>query len=190
MNPNGYLPEIPGWESLTEKEREEVTRRHLLCGCLCYPLAVVLGLLLCFLLLGCATEEPMVKTETHTVHHWHTDTLRQTDSIIDRQTMIVREVDSATMAQYGIQLKDMQRAWLVESDRLQRELSRLRESKADTVVMRDSIPYPVEVIKVKEVAKPLTWWQQTRIHVGGIVIFLLIIFAAVKIIRRKWRYKI
>jgi hypothetical protein len=45
------------------------------------------------------------------------------------------------------------------------------------------VPYPVEV--VKEVAKPLTWWQQARMHVGGIVIFGLIIFVSAKIIRRK-----
>jgi len=45
------------------------------------------------------------------------------------------------------------------------------------------VPYPVEV--VKEVEKPLTWWQQARMFVGGIVIFGLIIFASVKIIRWK-----
>jgi hypothetical protein len=179
-NPYGYQPEIPEWESMNEKEREEVTRKHILCGCLCYPLALALALLLSFLLFGCATKAPTVTTETHTVHHWHTDTVRQTDSIIDRQTTLIREVDSATMAQYGIQLKSMQRAWLVESDRLQRELSRLRESKADTVVIRDSIPYPVEVVKEK--VKPLAWWQTALMVIGAIatLVFLLRIFNAIK----------
>lgn len=132
-----------------------------------------------WLLSSCTTTKYVPVTETHTEHHWHTDTVRQTDSIIDHRTTLIREVDSATMARYGIQIKDMQRAWLIETDRLQRELSRLRETKADTVTVRDSIPYPVEVDR--EVARPLTWWQQTRMHVGGIVIFLLIIFVVRKI---------
>jgi len=34
---------------------------------------------------------------------------------------------------------------------------------------------------VKEVPARLTWWQQARMHVGGIVIFLLIILAGRKI---------
>lgn len=171
MNPYGYRPEIPGWESMTEKEHEEVSRKHMLCGCLCYPLVLVLALLLSFLFFGCASGVPTVVTETHTEHHWHTDTVRQRDSIIDRQTTTIREVDSATMAKFGVQMKSMQRAWLVESERLQRELSQLRESKTDTVVMRDSIPYPVEVVKVKEKDKPLAWWQTALMIIGVIAIF-------------------
>lgn len=181
MNPYGYMSEIPGWESMTEEEREEVTRKHVLCGCLCYPLAFVLALLLSFLFLGCASGVPTVMTGTHTVHHWHTDTVRQTDSVIDHQTTLIREVDSATMAEYGVQMKSMQRAWLVESDRLQRELSRLRESKADTVFVRDSIPYPVEVVKA--VWKPLAWWQTALMVIGVIatLVFSLGYINAIKI---------
>lgn len=148
--------------------------------------AAYLFMLICSAMCSCTTTEYIAVPEVH--EHWHhsTDTVTHTDSVIDRQTTLIREVDSATMAQHGIQLKQMQRAWLIETNRLQRELSELRQSHTDTIHERDSIPYPVEV--VKEVAKPLTWWQQTLMHVGGIVIILLIIFAAVTIIRRKWRY--
>lgn len=112
-----------------------------------YLLAITIALLLGLLLTGCTTTEYVPVPEVH--EHWHhtTDTVRQTDSIIDRQTTTIREVDSATMAQYGIQMKDMQRAWLIETNRLQRELSELRETHTDTVHERDSIPYPVEVVK-------------------------------------------
>jgi hypothetical protein len=167
---------------MNEKEREEVTRKHMLCGCLCYPLALALALLLSFLLLGCASGVPAVTTETHTVHHWHTDTVRQTDSIIDRQTTTIREVDSATMARFGIQMKDMQRAWLIETSRLQRELSELRQSHTDTIHERDSIPYPVEVVKVKEVEKPLSWWEKAlrAIGVTATLLFFLRLFNAIK----------
>ena len=77
------------------------------------------------------------------------------------------------MAQYGIQLKDMQRAWLVETNRLHRELSELKKTRADTIHERDSIPVPYPVEVVKEVAKPLTWWQQTRLHIANIILWLI-----------------
>jgi hypothetical protein len=141
--------------------------------------AVILGLLLCALLSSCTTTKYVTVPEVH--EHWHhsTDTIHKTDSIIDRQTTTIREVDSATMARYGIQLKDMQRAWLIETNRLQRELSELRQSHTDTIHERDSIPYPVEV--TKEVPAPLTWWQQARLHLANIVLYLLLIILAWKI---------
>ena len=144
-----------------------------------YLLGIALVVLIGWLLMGCTTTKYVTVPEVH--EHWHhsTDTIHKTDSVIDRQTTTIREVDSATMAQYGIQMKDMQRAWLIETDRLQRELSKLRQAHTDTIHERDSIPYPVEV--TKEVPAQLSWWQQARMHVGGIVIFMLIIFAVWKI---------
>ena len=41
------------------------------------------------------------------------------------------------------------------------------KSKTDSV----PVPYPVEVIK--EVDKPLTWWQRTRMHGGDVLLALL-----------------
>ena len=122
-----------------------------------------LVILAALLLVGCKTEYLTVP-EVHEFWHHTTDTIHKTDSIIDHQTTTIREVDSATMAKYGIQMKDMQRAWLIETNRLQRELSELRQSHTDTIHERDSIPYPVEV--EKEVPAQLTWWQQTRMHLG------------------------
>lgn len=180
-NPNdnwmqtGYDP----YKGMTDDERMKA-------GCaqvIGTVVGVIIAMAVCALLGSCRTTEYVPVKEVH--EHWHhsTDTIHQTDSIIDRQTTTIREVDSATMAQYGIQMKDMQRAWIIETSRLQRELSELRQSHADTIHERDSIPYPVEV--VREVPAELTWWQQTRMGVGGIVIFGLIIFVAVKIIWRK-----
>ena len=42
---------------------------------------------------------------------------------------------------------------------------------------RDSIPYPVEVIK--EVPAKLTWWQQTRLHLANIVLWLLALLSII-----------
>jgi hypothetical protein len=51
--------------------------------------------------------------------------------------------------------------------------------RTDTIYQskRDSIPYPVEVIK--EVPAQLTWWQQTRLHLANIVLWLLVVLAVI-----------
>lgn len=145
---------------------------------------IIQALLLLTAMGSCTTTKYVTVPEVH--EHWHhtTDTIHKTDSIIDRQTTTIREVDSATMAQYGIQMKDMQRAWLIETNRLQRELSELRQSHTDTIHERDSIPYPVEV--KKEVPAQLSWWQQTRIHLANIMLWLLGIGGALFILKKKF----
>jgi hypothetical protein len=138
-------------------------------------LRIIQALLLLTAMGSCTTTKYVTVPEVHEYWHHTTDTIHQTDSVIDRQTMTIREVDSATMARYGIQMKDMQRAWLIETNRLQRELSELRQTHTDTIHERDSIPYPVEV--VKEVPAQPSWWQRFLMHVGGITSSLLLIVA-------------
>lgn len=135
------------------------------------------------MLASCKQTEYVQVPEVH--EHWHhqTDTIRQTDSIIDSHTLIVREVDSATMAKMGLQMQGMQRAWLIESNRLRQEIKELRQSKSDTVTIRDSIPYPVEVIK--EVPASLTWWQQIRLHIANTALYVLALLFFILIIRYK-----
>ena len=140
-------------------------------GCLqllIYFAVVALALVVCSLFSSCKTTE-FVNLPEHTEHHYHTDSVSHTDSIIDRSTVIVREADSATMAAYGIALSGMQRAWLVESSQLRREIERMRETKTDTVTVRDSIPYPVEVVKeVPALRKKTLCWLG--------IIFVLTVF--------------
>ena len=92
------------------------------------------------------------------------------------------QLDSAAMAAYGIRLQKAERAWLIQTDRLQRELSELKESKSDTVIKRDSVPYPVEVIK--EVPAELSWWQTARIYLANILLYAILIFGIIKL--GKW----
>jgi hypothetical protein len=143
--------------------------------------AAILG----WLLMGCTTTRYVPVTETHTEHHWHTDTVRERDSTHTERETIIREVDSASMAKYGIQMQANQRAWLVLQREMENRLRELEHMTAQRDTVRDSIPvpYPVE----NQVPTPLTWWQQTRMHVGGIVIFLLIIFVVWKIYVREKR---
>lgn len=137
------------------------------------------------LLAGCRTQYVPV-AETHTEHHWHTDTVRQVDSVLTEKTTLIREVDSATMAKYGISLKQMERAWLIETERLNREISRLQSRKSDTIHVVDSVPK----IVVKEVERKQSLKDRLSTFVTDactgviIIVFLILLFRLIKGLRR------
>ena len=138
-------------------------------------IAMTVAMYLC----SCTTTRVVTVPEVHEVHHHHTDSVFKRDSVIDHKTTTIRELDSAAVAQYGIKLENAERAWLIQTDRLQRELSELKEAKSDTVIQRDSVPYPVEV--VKEVPRQKSWFERTMFSVGIIALMALALFLAMKI---------
>lgn len=151
-NPNdpwmntGYDP----FKGMSEDERMKA-------GCLqgvAFFVMLIVGLALCALLGSCTT------TKYVPVPEYHTDTLRIShntrDSIyVHDSTYIKENGDTMLIERWHTQWRD----------RIVRDT--IYQSK------RDSIPYPVEV--TKEVPAELTWWQQARMHVGGIVIYGLLI---------------
>jgi len=172
-NPNepwfntGYDP----YKGLNEKERMKA-------GCMqsvAFIAMLIVGLALCALFGSCTTTKYVPVTETHTEHHWHTDSVKERDSVHTENTTIIREVDSAAMARYGIQMQANQRAWLVLQREMEQRLRELEHMTATRDTIHDSIPvsHPVEVIK--EVPAKLTWWQQTRLHLANILIYLILI---------------
>jgi hypothetical protein len=117
----------------------------------------------------------MTVPEVHNFYHHNTDSVFINDSVIDRQTTIIREVDSATMAQFGIQMERQQKAWLVQNEKLMKEISMLKQSKNDTVHIRDSIPvpYPVEKkVTAKERLGYLTNDLIVILCLGGVVLLI------------------
>lgn len=168
-------PHIDPYKGLTDEER-------MLSGCLqgaMYVLAIVVGLILCVILFGsCTTTEYVPVIETHENHHWHTDSVKEKDSVIHETTTTIMQLDSAAMAKYGIQLKSAERAWLVQTSELERRIQELAKMVQDKDSVHDSIPVPYPVTEYIE--KELTWWQQLRIHLGGILIFLAVILAFIK----------
>ena len=98
-------------------------------------------------LAGCKQTEFVPVVETHDVHHWHTDSVKQKDSVYHEKTTTIMQLDSAAMARYGIQLKSAERAWLVKTAELELQIERLMAMSATKDSVHDSIPYPVEVIK-------------------------------------------
>lgn len=130
-------------------------------------------ILFLFLLASCATKTvtvEKVRTETIEKH----DTLELRDTIHHETNTIIREVDSAMMAQYGIKLDGLQKAWLIERDNLLKEISRGREVSIVRDTLRDSIPVPYPVEKIVEVEKPLTWWQKMWQFLGKAMMVVLV----------------
>ena len=183
-NPNdnwmqtGYDP----YKGMTDNERMKT-------GCaqaIGTVVGVIIAMVVCALLGSCTTTKYVPITETHTEHHWHTDSVKERDSTHTERNTIIRELDSAAMARYGIQMESNQRAWLVLQREMENRLRELEHMTAQRDTVHDSIPYPVEV--TKEVPAQLTWWQQTRIHIGGIVFWLLLLLAVIWIGKRHFRH--
>lgn len=152
-------------------------------------LMMVVGftVLLCVItmLSGCKPLQKVVTVpEVHEQHHWHIDSVIKHDSVFRDRKTVIRELDSAKMAQYGIQLKQAERAWLVETNELRREVERLSAMSANRDTVRDSIPKPYPVY----VEKQLTWYQNSKLKFSEIVIgIFFIIIMLVFIYRRRPR---
>lgn len=136
----------------------------------CGPTLMCFIILIVLCLIGCKQTEyvPVVETHTETVHHH--DTVKQVDSTHTEITTIIREVDSAMMAQYGIQLKAQERAFLIQTDKLQKEISRLKEIQRDSVAKQDSVPK----IVINEVEKKQSFWDRIHMFFSDVVMFLII----------------
>ena len=151
--------------------------------CCAWALWMCVLLMIALWLTSCTTTRVVTVPEVHEVHHHHTDSVFQRDSVIDHKTTTIRELDSAAVAQYGIKLEKAERAWLIQTERLQREISELKEAKSDTVIQRDSVPYPVEVEVIKEVPRKSTWFERIMFCTGIVSILCLILFVAKKMER-------
>ena len=162
-------------QGMTDEERMKA-------GCLhgaCFIITFIVILAVCALLSSCTTTEYVPITETHTEHHWHTDSVKERDSTHTERKTIIREVDSAAMARYGIQMQSNQRAWLILQREMENRLRELERMTAQRDTVRDSIPVPYPVEVVREVPAELTWWQQARLHLANIVLYAIAIFVAV-----------
>ena len=171
---NGYDP----YKGMSDEEKMKV-------GCL--QLAgiisgIILALLICALFNSCTTTKYVPVTEQHTEHHWHTDSVKERDSTHTERNTIIRELDSAAMARYGIQMQANQRAWLVLQREMEQRLRELEHMTATHDTIHDSIPapYPVEV----KVPAELTWWQEARLHLANIMLYMLLIVGIIWIAKK------
>jgi len=142
------------YKGLSDKER-------MLAGCL--HVFILMGTFIVALLI-CALFGSCTMTKYVPVPEYHTDTVR----IVQHQRDSIYLSDSIYVSDF------------VRDDTVYKTIERWRTKyieriSHDTLYQSkvDSIPYPVEVIK--EVPAKLTWWQQTRLHLANILLYLLLI---------------
>ncbi len=148
--------------------------------------AILLVILIILVVLGfcsCTTTQYVPVTEQHTEHHWHTDSVKERDSIHTENTTIIREVDSAAMAKYGIQMRNNQRAWLVLQREMEQRLRELEHMTANHDTIRDSIPVPVPVEVIKEVPRQRSTTEKALAGLGMLTLLGGIIWIAWKLKR-------
>jgi hypothetical protein len=146
-------------------------------GCFWSFMMFILTMCVALFMLSCKTEYIPVET-SHTEHHWHTDSIKEVDSVIHERHTTIMQLDSVAMAQYGIKLKNAERAWLVKSWELERQIESLQRLTAIRDTIRDTISVPIPV------EKKLSKWQQAKVDWGGwamlgvlVVIILFFVFA-------------
>lgn len=149
-------------------------------GCFYSLLGVVIIIIVLLSLSGCKTQYIPVET-IRTEYQNHTDTIHRTDSIVREKETIIREADSALVAQLGLQLKDNEKAILILKRELERQTNKEFEHSTDTVVKTDSIqvPYPVE--------KKLSKWEEIKMLTGEVsmVFCLFLVFVVILLMKRK-----
>jgi hypothetical protein len=139
-------------------DREEQTVGDMLLG-------FILGLIACLLITMCSS---CTTTKYVTVPEYHTDTVMvnkvQKDSVfLHDSTYVYEKGDTFYTERWHTKyvLKELHDTTYI--------------SKRDTI----PAPYPVE----KEVPAELTWWQQTRLHIANILLYLLAICGVIWIVK-------
>lgn len=136
------------------------------------------------LMLTSCSPKVVTVPEVHDHHHWHTDSVHQTDSVIHEKQTTIMQLDSAAMAKYGIRLNQAERAWLIKTEELQRQIERLESMTADKDTVRDSIPYPVYIKKELTIRDKFSIYLQCMGIVLGILLVCIIIWLITK-----WTHK-
>lgn len=129
-------------------------------------IGILLGLLACLLITMCSS---CTTTKYVTVPEYHTDTLWQNHTLHDSiymhdSTYVYEKGDTFLMEKWHTKYV-------------------LKEVHDTTYISKtDSVPVPVPA--TQEVPAELTWWQQTKMYVGAIVIFGLLIALFINIFIR------
>lgn len=157
------------YDDMTDEEKMKVGCLHLFVVILMF----FVGIIVCLMLGSCTTTKYVKVPEIHDQHHWHTDSIHQTDSIIKENTTTIMQLDSSAMAEYGIRLKGAERAWLVKTAELDRQIQKLAKITQEKDSVRDSIPIIVPTPIEVKVPAELSKWQSFRMTIGNIVLFLI-----------------
>lgn len=151
-------------------------------GCSELVIAVVAGLLICFIISLCSckaqreiqierVEVPVVVNQEHTVESVKIDHVR--DTLIQRDSVYHYIKGDTTIIERWHYLQ-----------------STGQLIRVDTLIRVDSVQVPVEVVReklvteVKEVPRPFSWWQKTLMGAGGLALISLLLLIAYKFRKR------
>ena len=121
---------------------------------------MLVGLMLCSLFTSCKSHEPTI------VERVRTDTVRITQQ--QRDSIYLRDSIFVNQWQNGDTIFQIRDRWHTQY---------VMKERTDTFYKAkvDSVPVPYEVIK--KVPAELTWWQQARLHLANIVLWVILIIA-------------
>lgn len=152
-------------------------------GCSELIVAFILSLVICFVITCCVgckphkevvteyVEQPVVVTQEHHTESVRVDIVRDT---IHQRDSIYHYINGDTT--------------IIE--RWHYYTNNNQQVRVDTLVKVDSVQVPVEVVRVKEVAKVeevnrLKWWQRLLMSIGGLALIAVCIMGAYKMGKRK-----
>lgn len=162
-NPNDYWQGQDPYNGLSDDERMKV-------GCMQLAsiiFSVILALLLFALFNSCSTQRVV------TVERRTTDTMMMLNSIRD-SIYLHDSIYVSDFVRTDTVFRTVERWHTQYRDRWQHDT--IYKSRTDSVPV--PVPTPVEV------PAKLTWWQQTRMHIGGIVLAVLGLYIAFILIKK------
>lgn len=132
---------------------------------------------------------PVYTTDSTANSHKEKETIH--DTTIIEKTTIIREADSALLAQLkamGIKVSDYERMLVIMQQQLTSQIRNQQMQNSDTATRIREVEKPVPVEVEVEVEKPLAWWQKILMWIGSIAIlaiaFLIIYTLRIKQIKR------
>lgn len=140
---------------------------------------------------GCKTVKVIEQVPVYihdTTHVKHTEYIFRTDTLINNTETIIREAnagDSALLARLGLQLKDNERTILVLRNELLEKIQQLDHGQQDSAYQYNERPITVAHTEIKEVEKPLRWWQNGLMWMGVVGLIGLMGVVGWKILKRR-----
>lgn len=208
-NPNDPWMHDP-YKGLTDEERIGAGCFHIVL----MMIGALTALILCAIFTGCSSPRTITNTSDHRLDDrleridslltnrtviqqdsvWRESVMRQFQSIRERSdTNRTTVVDTAgNVIREKIIINNI-RETNSETDKYEREVLKNRIERLDSTVnlMRSQLSHTDSLLQSKEtineVPAKLTWWQQLRIHLGGITFWLLMV-ALVWFIRGKLQF--
>ena len=135
---------------------------------------VVIVIIILSAISGCSPKVVTIP-ETHYEYITKHDSVILRDTISKQEKVIIRELDSVQMAQYGIELEDAKKAWLIQVERQKQQIQQMQQIRTDTIIRHDSISVPVYIEKGGEKVSLLRHIRMIGclIIMFGVILFLI-----------------